>query len=204
MKSTTTCIIPARGGSQRIPKKNQRHFFGRPIITYAINTALNSHLFDRVIVSTDDPIIAQIATTQGATLHLRTETMAHDNIGTQAVARHVINDMQIDTPLICVLYATTPMVIADDLRRAFGLLKSDLTIDYIVPIGQWLQDPGQWYFGRLDAFLSGVPLADLGTRLLPIPQNRAIDINTFADWDIVRKNYRNLFLDQRENSYEHQ
>ena len=60
------CIIPARGGSKRIPKKNIKLFFGKPIIAYSINAALQSNLFDEVMVSTDDPEIIEIAKNFGA------------------------------------------------------------------------------------------------------------------------------------------
>jgi CMP-N-acetylneuraminic acid synthetase len=84
-------IIPARGGSQRIPKKNIKEFCGKPIIAYSIQTALRSRLFDQIIVSTDSPEIWKVAEAWGAdTIVNRSVYASQDKIGTQAVAREVL------------------------------------------------------------------------------------------------------------------
>lgn len=80
-------IIPARGGSKRIPRKNIKDFFGKPLIAYSIEVALKSKLFDKVIVSTDDEEIAKIAVEYGAVVpFLRPKELSDDFIGTGAVA----------------------------------------------------------------------------------------------------------------------
>ena len=82
------CVIPARGGSKRIPRKNIRPFCGKPILAYSIEAALETGLFDRVMVSTDDDEIAAVALAHGAEVpFLRPRELADDHTGTNAVAR---------------------------------------------------------------------------------------------------------------------
>jgi len=86
-------IIPARGGSKRIPKKNIKKFFGKPIIAYSIETAINSNLFDEVMVSTDSDEISEIAKQYGAKVpFLRSEINADDNATTIDAIREVLED----------------------------------------------------------------------------------------------------------------
>jgi len=123
-------VIPARGGSKRIPRKNIRAFHGQPIIAYSIEAALRSGLFDRVIVSTDDEEIAAVAVEHGAEAPFRRPaTLADDHTGTNAVARHAIGWFgQQGQPVteVCCLYATAPFVTPQDLRDARSLLGPDL------------------------------------------------------------------------------
>ncbi len=87
-------VIPARGGSKRIPRKNIRLFEGKPIIAWSIEAALNAGCFDRVIVSTDDEEIAAIAKAYGAEVpFMRPTTLADDYAGTAEVVRHVIKEV---------------------------------------------------------------------------------------------------------------
>ena len=86
------CIIPARGGSKRIPHKNVKSFMGKPIIAYSIETALKSGLFDEVMVSTDDPEIAETARRYGAKVpFMRSAETANDYATTADVLREVLN-----------------------------------------------------------------------------------------------------------------
>ena len=85
------CVIPARGGSKRIPRKNIRPFAGRPIIAYSIDAARESGLFDRIMVSTDDAEIAEVAHGVGAEIpFLRPAELADDYVGTNAVVTQAI------------------------------------------------------------------------------------------------------------------
>lgn len=123
-------VIPARGGSKRIPRKNVRPFHGKPIIAYSIETALDSGLFDRVIVSTDDDEIAAVAQGYGAeTPFRRPAVLSDDHAGTNAVARHAVGWFGQAGQLVdevCCLYATAPFVTPHDLRAARALLGKDL------------------------------------------------------------------------------
>jgi pseudaminic acid cytidylyltransferase len=107
-------VIPARGGSKRIPRKNIRHFAGQPIIGYSIRAAVRSGLFDQVIVSTDDAEIAEVARALGAsTPFTRPAALADDHTGTNAVVRHAIEwhlrQGQHFTHACCI-YATAPFI----------------------------------------------------------------------------------------------
>lgn len=119
-------IIPARSGSKRIPNKNIKLFSGKPIITYSIETALASCLFDEVIVSTDCPDIAEIARRAGASVpFLRPHPLADDHTVIADVIRHAIawyeqNSRTID--IVCCIYATAPMMRVEDLRSGFALV----------------------------------------------------------------------------------
>lgn len=121
-------VIPARGGSKRIPRKNIREFCGQPMIAWSIRAALTSGCFDRIIVSTDDPEIAATAVRFGAEApFLRPAQLADDYTGTTAVVQHAVNELQAvgeHCDEVCCLYATAPFVVADDLRRGLDLLRA--------------------------------------------------------------------------------
>lgn len=131
------CLIPARGGSKRIPRKNIRDFLGQPIIAYSIAAARESQLFDRIIVSTDDPEIAAVAAAHEADVpFLRPAELSDDHTGTMAVIRHAVDwcgkhGHAVD--LCCCLYATAPFVTPADLRRGHDLLLSSEK-DYVFSV----------------------------------------------------------------------
>jgi len=123
-------IIPARGGSKRIPRKNIRPFAGQPIIAYSIRTARESGLFDEVIVSTDDDEIASVAQDHGASVPFRRPPdLADDHATTIAVMQHALGwlaENGNDIDLACCIYATAPFVRASDVRDGLTkLLDSD-------------------------------------------------------------------------------
>lgn len=121
-------IIPARGGSKRIPRKNIKPFCGKPMIAWSIEAALQSACFDRVIVSTDDIEIAEVARRHGAEVpFMRPAELSDDHTGTIPVIRHAIewfNRQGQSVELACCLYATAPFVSAEDLRRGLDILQS--------------------------------------------------------------------------------
>src|SRR5436189_13436 len=112
-------VIPARGGSRRISRKNVRLFAGKPIIAYSIEQALRSGVFESVIVSTDDDEIAAIAEQYGATVPFRRPgSLADDVSGTAPVIAHATELALENNPAItavCCVYATAPFVSADDI-----------------------------------------------------------------------------------------
>ena len=120
------CIIPARGGSKRIPNKNIIDFFGKPMISYAIETALNSKLFDEVMVSTDSAEIAKIAKKFGAKVpFIRSEKNASDDATTVDVINEVLNFYQNrgeNYQYVCCIYPVTPLLSAQTLSKSFDLL----------------------------------------------------------------------------------
>lgn len=128
-------IIPARGGSKRILRKNLRDFCGQPILAYSINTALQSGLFEHVVVSTDDHEIAALALQLGAQVpFVRPVTLADDYASTLAVMQHAAQECRAfgsGLKNLCCLYATAPFVQADDLRAGLDLLDSDSEADSV-------------------------------------------------------------------------
>ncbi|QXP73886.1 pseudaminic acid cytidylyltransferase [Tenacibaculum sp. HL-MS23] len=129
-------IIPARGGSKRIPKKNIKTFLGEPIIAYSIEAAINSNLFDEVIVSTDDDEIAKIAKQYGATIPFkRSKKNSNDFATTFDVINEVLNWYKKENTFIetaCCIYATAPFVTSDLLINAHQQLVAN-NFDTVFP-----------------------------------------------------------------------
>lgn len=116
------CIIPARGGSKRIPRKNIARFNGKPLIAWSIETALASDLFSNVVVSTDDAEIADISREFGAeTPFMRDAFIADDHATTADVILDALDRLPVSQTACC-LYPTAPMVIAKDLKDAHQTL----------------------------------------------------------------------------------
>ncbi|MBK5345383.1 pseudaminic acid cytidylyltransferase [Pseudomonas sp. TH49] len=119
----SVAIIPARGGSKRIPRKNLLPFDGVPMIVRSIRTALDSGLFEQVVVSTDDADIAELALAHGAQVpFLRPAELADDFIGTAAVIVHALQQLPAFDYACCV-YATAPLLQACFLRQGLELLQ---------------------------------------------------------------------------------
>ncbi|MDE8603853.1 pseudaminic acid cytidylyltransferase [Marinomonas sp. RSW2] len=127
-KPYRVAVIPARGGSQRIPRKNIRLLNGKPLIAYSIETALSSGLFDEVIVSTDDAEIAQIARDCGATTpFLRPANLADHMTGTTPVMQHALQfliDEGNAPDEACLIYATCPLLTQEDLHHGLEQLSN--------------------------------------------------------------------------------
>lgn len=121
-------VIPARGGSKRIPGKNIREFAGKPIIAHSIECALRSGLFGQVIVSTDDVGIAQIARRFGAEVpFIRPAELSDDHATTTDVVVHAIEFLQrggADLSSVCCIYATAPFVRHEDLQQGLNALEA--------------------------------------------------------------------------------
>ncbi len=123
----TLCIIPARGGSKRIPRKNIKLFNNKPMIAHSIIVAQQSGLFSDIIVSTDDAEIAQVAREYGANVpFVRPPELSDDFATTGAVIAHAVDFMQQNGwsgDAVCCIYATAPFVQTDDLQRGFQQLR---------------------------------------------------------------------------------
>jgi len=152
-------VIPARGGSKRIPHKNIKPFCGRPIIAWSIAAARDSGCFERIIVSTDDEQIARVALDAGAEVpFVRPDDLADDHTGTIAVVRHAIDwhaGQSVVPSLVCCVYATAPFVTAADLQQGLETLErsgSDFALSvtkYPFPIQRAVRIDAQ---GRLAMF----------------------------------------------------
>ncbi len=133
-------IIPARGGSKRIPRKNIRPFAGKPMIAHAINAAKTSGLFDHVVVTTDDEEISEISRQCGAeTPFMRPPELADDFTPTVPVIAHAISACQAlgwQIDFVCCIYPGVPFIQIADLKAGFELLKASGT-NYCFPVTEF-------------------------------------------------------------------
>lgn len=133
-------IIPARGGSKRIPRKNIKEFCGKPMISWAIEEAKNSKLFDYIIVSTDDSEIKKIAEHYGAIVpFMRPADISDDHTPTVPVISHAVKE--VDTlfnyvDYACCIYPCSPLLKASDLVKSFNLLQSSKE-NYVYPVVEY-------------------------------------------------------------------
>jgi pseudaminic acid cytidylyltransferase len=211
-------VIPARGGSKRIPRKNIKLFAGKPMIAYAIEAARASGLFDHVIVSTDDDEIMAVSTEYGAeTPFRRPIELADDFTPTVPVVAHAIEASRaigfaVDTA--CCIYPGVPFIEAADLVDGLALLETG-DAPYAFPVTSFaspiqralrraangriapfdpshvntrtqdlepaFHDAGQFYWGRADAWLSGMNIHANGVSII-LPEWRVVDIDTPDDW----------------------
>lgn len=221
----TAAILPARGGSKRIPGKNVRAFAGRPMIAWAIGTAVESGLFERVIVSTDDEEIARAARAAGAEVPFaRPAHLADDMCGTVEVVSHAVGwlcDQGWSAPAACCIYATAAFTTAADLAAARDLQSEGW--DYVLAAGAFdrpvqrafaraangsvtplfpehrlartqdleptYYDAGQFYWGATEAWLERRPIFGHRTSFIELPGERAIDIDTPADWASAERRF---------------
>src|SRR5690606_22877980 len=136
-KNNNLCIIPARGGSKRIPRKNIKDFLGKPIIAYSIEAALKSGLFSEVMVSTDDEEVAEVAQKYGAKVpFMRSEKTADDYATTLDVVMEVYPQYQlrqVTFEVICCIYATAAFVSHRYLKASYELFKAK-QLDSLFPV----------------------------------------------------------------------
>jgi pseudaminic acid cytidylyltransferase len=140
MTKSTIAVIPARGGSKRIPRKNIRPFAGRPMIVHVIAAAKESRLFEHVVVTTDDPEIAEIARRAGAeTPFVRPAELADDHTPTVPVVAHAIEALeQMGWPVatVCCIYPGVPFIHVADLAAVLDLLRNS-GADYAFPVTEF-------------------------------------------------------------------
>ncbi len=162
MSGNLIAIIPARGGSKRLPGKNVRPFFGHPTLAYSVSAALNSGLFAEVIVSSDDPAIGRIAEWYGATFVLRPPELASDSAQLVDVARHVLVVLRsrgIEPDAICQCMPNCPLVRSVDIVEHWRMFNSGdrlfqiSVIPYRGVYPHWAvvsdeQQRGRWLFGN--------------------------------------------------------
>jgi pseudaminic acid cytidylyltransferase len=213
-------IIPARGGSKRIPRKNLKTFAGLPIIAHSIRVALASGLFDQVVVSTDDPEIEAVARAHGAQVPFRRPAhLADDHATTHAVVSHALEELTRQGMALthaCCIYATAPFLQQRFLREGLALLREHperafafsvssfgfpvqraLTLNAegaLVPLNPQFretrsqdlapayQDAGQFYWGRVEAWLQNEVLYSERSLPVIIPRHLVQDIDTEDDW----------------------
>ncbi|WP_044410328.1 pseudaminic acid cytidylyltransferase [Thiomicrospira microaerophila] len=128
-------VIPARGGSKRIPRKNIKEFCGKPIISYPIEAAIKSGLFDQVVVSTDDEEIAQVALAYGASVPFtRPAELANDYAPTIPVIQHAIKALAISNlKTACCIYPAAAFLTTSLLTKAYQLINENAA-DFVMPV----------------------------------------------------------------------
>ncbi|WP_079229139.1 pseudaminic acid cytidylyltransferase [Pseudomonas putida] len=219
-REINVAIIPARGGSKRIPSKNLKSFAGLPIIAHSIRVALASGLFDQVVVSTDDADIAAVAREHGALVPFRRPAhLADDHATTHAVVSHALEVLTSQGQVLthaCCIYATAPFLQQRFLHEGLALLRQHpgrafafsvsgfgfpvqraLTLDAegaLVPLNPQYretrsqdlapayQDAGQFYWGRVEAWLQNEVLYSERSLPVIIPRHLVQDIDTEDDW----------------------
>lgn len=133
-------VIPARGGSKRIPRKNIKEFCGKPMIAWSIDAAQKSHCFERIIVSTDDDEIATVALDCGAEVpFIRPKELSDDYTGTTAVVGHAVKwlvEYGEQAENVCCLYATAPFVRSIDIQRGLDVLQEQ-ECDYTFSVASY-------------------------------------------------------------------
>lgn len=144
MSEKPVAIIPARGGSKRIPRKNIKPFLGQPIIKYTIDAALNSKLFQRVIVSTDDQEIADMARSFGAEVpFMRSAQNSSDFATTSAVILEVLDELKKtdgEYETFCCLYPTAPFVTAEKIKETQNIFANE-NVDFVFPTTKFSYPP---------------------------------------------------------------
>ncbi len=134
-------IIPARGGSKRLPRKNILELNGKPLLAYTVEAALQSGVFERVIVSTEDEEVARVGEAAGADVLRRPPELASDSARVRDVCVHVIEELSREAPIdcFCVLTATSALRTADDIQRSYQILQTGF--DYVVSVTEYFFYP---------------------------------------------------------------
>ena len=194
-------VIPARGQSRRLPRKNILPFHGKPLIAHSIETALASGLFDQVYVSTEDHEIGAIAERYGAKVLRRDPKLAEldgaPDPGTQEITAVSIENLQAGGNEIthaCCIYATAPLMLAKDLHTGWNAVEvgESRGIDFAMSVGiRPVRDAGQWYWGTARAFLDREPLSLMGANVMKVvlPDDRIQDINNLQDFQRAERLY---------------
>jgi N-acylneuraminate cytidylyltransferase len=212
-------IIPARGGSKRIKRKNVADFCGKPMLAWSIEAAKQSGCFEQIIVSTDDEQIAEVAENYGACVPFKRPTkLADDYATTAAVMQHASSWVKKSFPDIenlCCVYATAPLLSPAVILEGLDAMKSqpcDFAISvttFAFPIQRALRismndemsffdekfrstrsqdldeawhDAGQFYWGRIDAWIKQLPIISDRTKPIKISRHLVQDIDTPEDW----------------------
>lgn len=165
-------IITARGGSKRVPKKNIRNFCGKPIIAYSIEAALESNLFEEVMVSTDSDEIVKIAREYGALVpFMRSEKTSNDYADTTDVLHEVIEKYRERGVLFeefCCIYPTAPFITPEKLRDSYKLLQED-DVYNVIPMISFSFPPQRGMKLKADGFIEPVDLDGINARSQDLP-----------------------------------
>ena len=209
------CVIPARGGSKRILRKNLKEFCGKPILSYSLSNAKKSGIFQNIVVSSEDAEILEFAKKAGVSTFERPKELSDDYTGTRAVIVNAIESLGIPKEtFVCCLYATAPLLDFRILREAFEVAQSRaqdcfrafiiaqgrnqmLFREYFTKRSQDLEkvyhDAGQFYFARAGVWQERENIFEDSVSFL-LPQARVADIDTMEDWNLAELKFKQLSL----------
>ncbi len=198
-KYRVVCVIPARGGSKGVPRKNIKQLAGKPLIAYTIEQALQSQYIDRTIVSTEDKEIACISKQYGAEVpFMRPEALAGDQVGAMDVLLHAVDWCEtIDNypfDVFVLLHATTPLRKAEDIDACIKML-IDEKADNIFSVTEAHRNP---YFNMIEISKDGkVVLSKEGSYVSRQQAPKVCDMNSsiYVWWKDVLKDKKKTFLD---------
>lgn len=210
--SSTIALIPARGGSKRLPRKNILDFMGKPMIAYTIEAALESGCFDQVVVSTEDDEIASVAESYGALVDQRQSDLASDAATVAEVCLEFLKRNPVE--ILSVLYPTAPLRTAVDIRSVVDLLGEDCGFAMAATLCEWpvhqtlrindgvvsplfpdwvnqrsdqfgdcCIDNGSTYAVRVDEFSEQKTFYGKSLRAYLMPTSRSIDVDTQDDFN---------------------
>lgn len=149
----TVAIIPARGGSKRLPRKNVLELLGKPMLAYAIDIARDSQLFDNIYVSTEDEEIARIAKKYGAIVIDRPNEISKDRSTVDEVCLNVLGALP-EVEKFCCIYATSVLTRPDSVIAAYKLLNEEPKADFVMGVSEYEYPPVQALKGDGQGFLS--------------------------------------------------
>lgn len=209
-------IIPARGGSRRIKNKNSKIFFGKPIISYAISTALNSKIFKEVIVSTNESKIARISKISGAkTYFKRPKYLSKNNVPIIDVISYVLKKLEkqrVKPKYVCCIFPISPMIKKNLLNDGLQILK-EKKYDYVISVtkktysnqnklyamknkisknvkkSKVFYDAGQFCWGKSEAWKKKSKIFGTNSGIKILNSKKFIDVNYPKDWEILKKNF---------------
>lgn len=197
-KHKIVCVIPARGGSKGLPRKNLKLLAGKPLIAYTIGQALQSQYIDRTIVSTDDREIADISRQHGAEVpFLRPADLAGDHVATIDVLLHAVQWLEeqekYDFDILVLLHATTPLRSVNDINSCIKMLV-ETKADNVFSVTEAHRNP---YFNMVEADEQGIAtLAKKGdfTTRQSAPKVYDMNASIYVWWKDVLKNEKKIFL----------
>lgn len=218
----TIAIIPARGGSKRIKNKNIKHFFGKPIIAYTIQSAKSSKCFDDVIVSTDSQAILKEGLKYGASIgELRSQKNSDDDASLHQALKEVIYENKINNEeIICVILPTSPLLEVSTIIESIGFMQSR-KIDSVLTVSKIYEenkkpffvdndrmlkeykhsndvnnnivyDAGQIYCFKAKDIMTRKTLIGPKCKAIELDEKYCQDINTYEDWNLAMKKYKDM------------
>ncbi len=189
-------IIPARGGSKRIPKKNIKNFLGKPIIQYSIEAALKSYCFDEVMVSTDNKEIAGLAESLGARIpFMRSARNADDYSGIAEVVLEVLTEYDKigkTFKYICCILPTAPFISVDKLQKAYTILLNKNYDKRSKDLDPIYHDSGQFAWVLKTSLVNKKQFFTENSGAIILSEMEVQDIDNENDWLIAEMKYKLL------------